>query len=175
MHEKPEIEQFFFDEPTLSQLAAFASTFDYPCCLCTPSLGQELEQRGVRVRTLDIDGRFSHLRGFQPYDLGSPRSLGERYGIIICDPPFLTVTLSQLLRVVEELSDGNYSQPLLINYLASRAPAITSTFAAFRLRPTGFNPGYARISNAGRNRMELYGNLSREQSTLLVPPTTSRI
>ena len=58
MYERQEIEQYFFDQPTLDHLAAFAARFSNPCCLCTPSLGEELEKRGVRATTLDLDERF---------------------------------------------------------------------------------------------------------------------
>lgn len=159
MYEKQEIEQYFFDGPTLHHLAAFASRFSNPCCLCTPSLGQELERQGVRARTLDIDERFASLEGFRRYDVARAEPLGEDFGIIICDPPFLTVSLEQLFATVKVLSLGDYSRPLIINYLASRAPAITGVFSPFGLRPTGYRPGYGTIQNLGRNEMEFFGNL----------------
>ncbi len=159
MRERQEIEQYFFSEETLDDLADLASRFPNPCCLCTPSLGEWLERRGVAATTLDLDDRFTHLRGFRPYDLSNPEPLGERFGIIICDPPFLTISLPQLLSVIEVLSAGDYTQPLLINNLSSRAPQITRIFAPFGLQPTGYRPGYRTIQNVGRNRMELYGNV----------------
>jgi hypothetical protein len=159
MRERQEIEQYFFDEATLDDLARFASRFDNPCCLCTPSLGEELEKRGVRATTLDLDKRFSHLGGFRPYDLARPESLGERFGIIICDPPFLTISLLQLFTAIEMLSQGDYAKPLLLNNLSSRARQITHVFAPFGLKSTGYRPGYRTIQNVGRNRMELFGNL----------------
>src|SRR3954470_9164171 len=108
MHEKQEIEQYFFDEPTLAHLAAFAARFENPCCLCTPSLGQELERRNIHARSLDIDERFSVLPGFRLYDLSKPERLDEKFGLIICDPPFLNVSLDELLRAVTVLSMNNY-------------------------------------------------------------------
>jgi hypothetical protein len=158
MRERQEIEQYFFDEATLDDLARVASRFDNPCCLCTPSLGAELEQRGVLATTLDLDERFSHLRGFRPYDLARPEPLGEQFDIIICDPPFLTISLPQLFAAIEVLSQGDYTQPLLINNLSSRARQITHVLAPFGLQPTGYHPGYRTIQNVGRNRMELFGN-----------------
>lgn len=170
MHEKLEIEQYFFDEPTLDHLARFAARFDNPCCLCTPSLGQELERRGLRARTLDLDGRFSFLRGFRLYDISKPEPLDERFGVIICDPPFWSVPLTQLFETIKVLSRGDYSQPLIVNYLVSRAPAITSVFAPFGLQPTGYRPGYVTTQNVGRNQMEFYGNLGPQHP--LKPPAT---
>lgn len=168
MHEKHEIEQYFFDAPTLDLLAALASRFPSPCCLCTPSLGAELARRRVEATTLDVDGRFSGIRGFSLYDLADPTPRDIKFGIIICDPPFLSVPLPQLFHVVSLLSRHDYSQPLLINYLASRAPAITRTFASFDLRPTGYKPGYGTIRNVGRNTMEFFGNLGPRYA--LSPP-----
>src|SRR2546423_407795 len=110
MREKQEIEQYFFDEPTLDHLARFAARFRNPCCLCTPTLGSKLEELGVTVRTLDIDERFSGLRGFIPYNIEAPHVLAEGFGIIICDPPFLNVPLSRLFKTVEMLSLGNHEQ-----------------------------------------------------------------
>lgn len=171
MHEKQEIEQYFFDGPTLDHLAAFAARFSHPCCLCTPTLGQELERRGVAATTLDIDDRFSYLPGFRHYNISAPVPLDRGFSIIICDPPFLSVPLSQLLESVRVLSRGNYSQPLLINYLASKGPLITRVFEPFGLAPTGYRPGYAKIRNTGRNEMEFYGNLGPDMP--LKPPVPS--
>jgi len=162
MRERQEIEQYFFDADTLDDLARLASRFDNPCCLCTPSLGEELERRDIRATTLDLDGRFTHLKGFRPYDLSNPQPLNERFGIIICDPPFLTISLPQLFKAIELLSQGDHTQPLLINNLSSRAPQITRVFAPFGVRPTGYRPRYRTIQNVGRNTMELFGNVGEE-------------
>ncbi len=159
MRERQEIEQYFFDKPTLSHLADFASRFDNPCCLCTPSLGEELEKRGIYATTLDVDERFSMLRGFHLYDISKPEPLGEKFGVIICDPPFLNVSFAELFETVKVLSHGDYSQPIIINCLASRASSITRVFAPFGIGPTGYQPGYSTIQNIGRNRMEFFGNL----------------
>jgi hypothetical protein len=168
VHERQELEQYFFDDATLDHLARFVARFPDPCCLCTPTLGEELERRGVRTRTLDVDERFAYLRGFRHYDLTRPTWLGERYGIIVCDPPFLYVPLADLLRTVTILSLEDYRQPLLINYLSARATAITSMFSRFGLRPSGYRPGYRSIQNTGRNHMEFFSNLGPEYP--LVPP-----
>jgi hypothetical protein len=163
VHERQEIEQYFFSGETLDDLARLAMRFHNPCCLCTPSLGEELEARGVEdVTTLDLDARFAFLKGFREYDISEPEPLDETFGVIICDPPFLSVSLERLFQTVELLSHGDHAQSLLINYLADRARVITRVFSPFGLRPTGYYPGYANIQNLGRNRMELYGNLGPE-------------
>jgi hypothetical protein len=74
----------------------------------------------------------------------------------------LSVPLKQVFQAISVLCQGSYKQPLLLNYLSSRAPLITGLFAPFGLRPTGYRPGYAHIQNSGQNRMEFYGNIRPE-------------
>jgi hypothetical protein len=108
MYERHENEQYFFDGPTLETLAEVVAGFANPCCLCAPLLGRELERRGGAVRTLDIDMRFTHLKGFVPYDIYRPHWLGEAFGLIVCDPPFFNVSLSQLFAALRLLSRYDY-------------------------------------------------------------------
>ena len=160
MHEKHENEQYFFDRPTLATLADAVAAFPNPCCLCAPLLGQELERRGVDVRVLDIDERFAGLRGFRRYDLYRPEWLGEAFGLIVCDPPFFGVSLSQLFTAIRLLSRNDYSQPLLISYLARRASNILGTFARFGLAPTGYRPRYLTVQDQDtRNAIEFFANV----------------
>src|SRR5262245_52487961 len=129
MYEKHENEQYFFDAPTLLYLADFVAGFERPCCVCAPLLGQELERRGVAVRTLDIDERFAALRGFRRYDIYRPEWLGEEFDLIVCDPPFFGVSLSQLFRALRLLARNDYAQPMLISYLTRRTANVLGTFA----------------------------------------------
>jgi hypothetical protein len=170
MRERQEIEQYFFDRVTLDHLARLAARFPNPCCLCTPSLGAELESRDVEAVTLDIDERFAHLRGFRRYDVLKPEALDDRFGIILCDPPFLSITMPQLCDVMRLLSHGDYHRPIIVNYWVSKSRDITSAFASFGLKPTGYRPTYTSIQNTGRNAMQLYSNLGPEY--LLKPPVT---
>ncbi len=160
MRERQEIEQYFFSEETLNDLANLAMRFSNPLCLCAPSLGAELERRGVEATTLDLDDRFTHLRGFHPYDLSNPQPVDERFGVIICDPPFLTISLRQLFEAICVLSHNSYTQPLIVNYLHSRGPQLMRQFAHFGLRATGYAPRYGTIQNVGKNRMEMYANIT---------------
>ncbi|HUS13423.1 MAG TPA: hypothetical protein VM536_00180 [Chloroflexia bacterium] len=161
MHERHENEQYFFDRPTLDHLAGVVAAYPNPCCLCAPLLGQELERRGVAVRTLDVDDRFATLRGFRHYDLCRPEWLGEEFGLILCDPPFFRVSLSQLFAAIRFLSRNDYRQPLLISYLSRRSANILGTFARFGLQPTGLHPGYQTVQTVARNEIEFFGNLDR--------------
>lgn len=162
MYERHENEQYFFDKPTLAHLADFVAQFENPCCICAPLLGKELENRGINVRVLDIDERFASLKGFRKYDIYKPEWSGEQFGLILCDPPFFGVSLSQLFTALRLLSLNNYEQPLLVSYLSRRASSILGTFASFGLEPTGYFPGYQTLQKVERNEIEFFGNLGPE-------------
>lgn len=162
MQERHENEQYFFTPKTTERLADFAARFANPCCICAPSVGAELGRRGVPVRVLDIDERFARTPGFRRYDLFRPEWLGEEFGIILCDPPFFNVSLSQLFAALRLLSRGNYEQPLLISYLSRRAVSLRGTFARYNLAPTGYCPRYQTVQALSRNDVEFFGNLSPE-------------
>lgn len=159
MYELHENEQYFFDRPTLAHLSDFVSRFSHPCCLGAPLLGQTLAGRGVRVRILDIDKRFATVPGFRYYNIYRPEWLEEAFDLILCDPPFFTISLSQLFTAVRLLAHHTYTQPLLISYLERRAANITGTFQRFGLAPTGYYPGYQTVQPVERNRIEFFSNL----------------
>jgi hypothetical protein len=167
MYELHENEQYFFDRPTLTHLAAFLSAYPNPCCLCCPLLGRELAERGLTVRILDIDERFASLPGFRRYDLHRPEWLGEEFGIIVCDPPFYNISLSRLFAGIRLLSRNLYTQPLLVSYLVRRQANLLGTFSRFGLEPTGYRPTYRTVQKAERNEIEFYGNLGAAAHTLL--------
>jgi hypothetical protein len=159
MEERHDAEQYFFDAATLDHLADFLSAFENPCCLCTPLLGKALVKRGRRVRILDVDERFASLPGFARYDIERPRWLGEPFDVIVCDPPFYNVSLSQLFAAVRTLARYDLAQPLLIAFLSRRSASVLRAFAPFGLVPTGYHPGYETVETCERNEIELYGNL----------------
>jgi hypothetical protein len=168
MYEQHQREQYFFDAATITHLADFAQGFANPCCLCAPMVGRELVRRGVAVTTLDSDERFADLPGFQPYDLYRPRWLGQKFGLILCDPPFFNVSLSQLFQAMRLLSQYDTSQPVLICYLKRRETNLRGTFAAFHLQATGYHPAYLTVQAAARNEIEFFSNLPPEQLRGLV-------
>ena len=120
MDERHENEQYFFDAPTLARLADFLSGWNDACCLCAPLLGQHLAHRGVAVTILDIDERFADTPGFRRFDIYRPERLAQRFSLILCDPPFRKISLSQLFAAVRVLSHYDFAQPLLISYLRRR-------------------------------------------------------
>jgi len=171
MYELHENEQYFFDEPTLKRFSLFLkSGYEniYICCLCIPLLGKRLlEECCMNVDILDIDERFSDLKtqricepNFILYDLKHPRFLPRtQYGLIICDPPFFSVSLSQLFKSIYELSHYNFNQKIMISYLKRREMALLGTFDKFNLKPTGFYPTYQTVDTTDRNKIEFYSNI----------------
>ncbi len=163
MHENHQREQYFFDPPTIAHLVGFLAGFDRVCCLCAPTLGRALAEAGRPVTVLDIDERFADVPGYRRYDLYRPEWLGERFDLLLCDPPFFNVSLSQLFAAVRLLAAHDFAQPLLLSYLCRRAANLCGTFARFELRATGYRPGYQTVDTAERNAIEFFGNLSEDE------------
>lgn len=154
-------EQYFWDDATVSRLADVAARFENPACLCAPLLGTELERRAVACSTLDVDERFAHLKGFSRFDVYRPAWQGERFGAIICDPPFWIVSLSQLFAAIRLLAQHDFEQPLAVCYPTRRSANLGATFARFGLKPTGFYPAYRTVNTQEeRDRIEFFANFS---------------
>ena len=160
MLERHEAEQYFWDAQTLNALADVAARFESPCALCAPMLGRVLNERGLESRSLDFDERFAGDENYAAYDLYRPLYRDETYGVIICDPPFWKVSLSQLFAAVRLLSHHDFEQPLAICYPARRAKNVCGTFARFGLEPTDYFPGYLTVQELERNRIEFFANFA---------------
>ena len=119
-------------------------------------------RRGRAVTCLDLDERFAHLPGFRRYDVKRPDWLGERFGVILCDPPFFNVSLSTLRAALRQLAHHDASQPLLLGYLKRRAAAVESTFSEFGLRATEERFGYETVVESEKNDIVLFSNLERD-------------
>lgn len=163
MLERHEIEQYFWDDATLSALAARASEFERVCCLCAPLLGRELAKLNRPARVLDVDERFAQDEGFAPFDLYRPAWRDETFGLIVCDPPFWKVSLSQLFAAIRLLSHHDWTQPLLISYPQRRAANICGTFARFGLQPLSWRASYRTVPERDRTRdgVIFYSNVAR--------------
>jgi hypothetical protein len=169
MEERHEREQYFFDAETLGVLADFVSRFERPCCLCAPMVGRELHRRGRTVRVLDVDRRFADLPGFVEWDLYRPRHLDETFDLILCDPPFFNVSLSQLFTAVRLLAHFDVASNVMISYPVRRRGAILGTFRPFALRPTGYRPGYQTVQQCDKNDIEFYANFPVEIGATRTP------
>jgi hypothetical protein len=152
-------EQYFFGSDTLNQLATFLEGWENPCCICCPMLGKELESRGVDVTILDIDERFSSLKGFKKYDLLRPEWIRKKFGIIVCDPPFYNLSLSKLSYALRMLSQHDFTQPMMVSYLKRRQKIVLRTFSKFNLQPSGFFPSYQTIQDCPKNEIEFFSNI----------------
>lgn len=171
MYERHQNEQYFFDENTLNVLVRFLSIWEAPCCICAPLLGKWAEEQGIPVTILDIDDRFSDLKGFRHYDIYRPQWVDKEFDLIICDPPFFNVSLSQLFNALRLLSHHNFEQYLLLSYLRRRTSAVTGTFSPFLLQPTGCCTGYQTVKKSERNEIEFFSNLPVERLEALVNST----
>jgi 16S rRNA G966 N2-methylase RsmD len=110
------------------------------------------------VVTLDIDERFSNLPGFRHWSIWRPTPLDESFDLILVDPPFFSVSLSQLFSSVRMLAKFDLTTKIAISYLKRREAAIMGTFTPFGLRPSGYQPGYKTVQNCERNTIEFYTN-----------------
>lgn len=169
MEERHSNEQYFFDEATVEQLADVVQSFENPCCLCAPMLGKALVERGVSVHILDIDERFATLPGFRHYDISQPEWLGEPFGLILCDPPFFNVSLSQLFAAIRMLSRNDFRQPLMVSYLTRREASLLRAFSDFKLKPTGYLPRYQTVQASPKNEIAFYSNVEEALLRALKP------
>lgn len=164
-------EQYFFDEQTLGELANFVDSFASPCCLCAPMLGRELHRRRRDVTVLDVDHRFADLPGFVEWDLYGPKHLEMEFDLIVCDPPFFNVSLSQLFTAIRLLCHFDLTRRVMISYPVRRQNAILGTFAPFNLIPTGYRPGYLTVQQCEKNEIEFYANFDLSRLESVAPAT----
>lgn len=165
MYELHKNEQYFFDNETLKKFSNYIINTDYRpiCCLCVPLLGKKLIDIGIfpaDIDILDIDKRFSNLASFVYYNIAKPSYINYVYSLIICDPPFFSLSLSQLFNSIYKLTHFNFKCKILISYLKRRESALLGTFNAFNLKPTGFYPKYQTVdTSSDRNKIEFYSNI----------------
>jgi len=93
-----------------------------------------------------------------------------QFSLILCDPPFHKISLSQLFAAVRSLSHYDFRQPVLISYLERRSAALLGTFAPFKLRPTGYHPSYLTVQDTERTAVEFFSNLPEERLLPLMMP-----
>ncbi|MCW8132670.1 MAG: hypothetical protein KIS92_20150 [Planctomycetota bacterium] len=160
LRENRQHEQCFFDRATLDALAVWLERFKQPCLLCAPMLGFELHRRRRSVRVLDLDERFADLPGFRRWNLRRPEFTGEKYDLVLCDPPFFGVSLHQLHQALRVLCGYDPNRPVAVSYLVRRERAFLSAMASFGLRGTGVRLGYEHVANVERNEVGLYANIA---------------
>ena len=145
MDEKHEQDQYFFDRDTLEHLAGFLGSFPRVCLLCAPMLGRVMSAQRGGVTVLDIDERFCQVQGFRYWNIYRPEAVQEDFDLVVCDPPFHKVSLSQLFRAIRVLTRFRADHRLLVSYLWRRQHAVVGTFRTYALEPTGYFPAYATV------------------------------
>lgn len=160
MYELHKHEQYFFDDATIKHLAAFLSVYENICVLCAPMLGRLLSNIKSNVTVLDVDDRFADTKGYLNWNIYKPQWINQSFDIIVCDPPFFNVSLSQLFKAIRMLSHNNFDQKLMIGYLSRRSHALIGSFNLFNLLPTGYYPSYVTVQNTEKNEIEFFGNLN---------------
>lgn len=169
---KQQLEQYFFDKETVRHLADILSLFSNPCCLGAPTVALELCDRGLACSLLDKDGRWGSYPGYVRYDIHQPKRLGQRFGIILTDPPFFEVTVQELFKAIRYLSDGDEAQQLLICHLVRRREDIVKRFRRYGVSPIEYYPGYCSVANNG---IRLFGNVTCSVQGLLESWNTRRL
>lgn len=147
--------QFFFTADTARRLAQALDGHANPCCLCTPRLAHEWQQRGRSVRLLDCDPHFQSIGRFQRFDLRQPQPLGEEFDVVVADPPFLFAPL--LARAVRALISPSSESKLYMTFPVEREPELLSAFADYELQPLDFPMRWCNIRPAFQGDFRLYG------------------
>src|SRR6476620_10182020 len=104
MYELHKHEQYFFDDGTIQHLTAFLSSYDSICVLCAPMLGRSLAGIKSNVTILDIDDRFADTKGYLNWNIYKPLWIDLSFDIILFDPRFFNVSVSQLFKAIRMLS-----------------------------------------------------------------------
>jgi hypothetical protein len=161
MIEKREYDQFFFSEECLMKLVRVVNNFEKPCVLCAPTLGLELERQGKKCKTLDIDIRFSELKGFKYYDITYPIDLNEEYDLLICDPPF-KLDVQQIYEAINTLKNDNTT--IVVSWYQSRLEQFLQTFSTLHIKSVGVTLSYREKDIPFYNESETlkYGKVSVE-------------
>ena len=122
-------------------------------------LGYRLVQAGLDVTILDIDTRFEKLKQFQYYDIKDPKYLDIVFDVIICDPPFFTVSFKELLHAIKTLSDFSMYKTVFMTYLYRREIKFLDAFSDYDLYRIKNRPQYKTVDvNDPKNDIRLYCN-----------------
>jgi hypothetical protein len=160
IEERREVEQYFWSERTVCNLASAIADMENICCLTTPALATALHEEGrAHVALLDIDERFAHLPCFCRFDLLCPTAVSSQIDVIVFDPPFFYIPLEQLKKAVLTLTNGRTNVPLLIAFLAREESQLLGAFRDFGLCRTKFSLEYANVKESKWANYALYSNI----------------
>jgi len=141
-------ERYFWTQKTIHKLATFLESYNNPCLVYCPMLGQELERRNIECTILDEDKRFSSINGYQYFNIQEPKfnEINQPYDIIVVNPPFYSITIQHLNKCISKLSKSKNTD-VLITHLVRKKNTIVSTLG---LRPiVTTSPEYKITKNSG--------------------------
>ncbi len=154
--------QFFYTAKTATRLVDAMDHYQQVCCLCTPRLAREWQQRGRTVDLLDCDNRFAELPGYRQFDLLSPEVIDKQYDCVIFDPVFLpAATLRAAVDAV--IGDKQTAQTdLFITFPGQRGAELTRAFHDYGLRRLAFKLEYCNVKPAFQDEFKLFGTRELE-------------
>ena len=159
VEENHALEQFYYDDSTLSRLMTIARTFERPLFMCNPSLASAWERDvGTACVLLDCDVRFkTKIKGFRAFDLRRPFQVRFPYDVVFVDPPFANVTPAEVKRAVDLIAatEAQRAAPCYIAYNADREDALLEAFEdSMRI---GRALGYKSVKENMQAKIHLYG------------------
>jgi len=95
------LEQFFWTQETIEEIAAVVRDYKHIACLSAPTLGLVLPKSVI----LDIDKRLSKFPNFVYWDIKHPKLLQQKFDIIVSDPPYSLVTGQEFRKAVDVLAN----------------------------------------------------------------------
>jgi len=158
LSERRDLEQYFFSRDTLVDLIKVMDQFDNPCCMVCPSVAHASHALNRELTLLDIDERFSYLPRYMNYNLYKPSPLTQTFDMILFDPPYFQVPMSDLFNSVDVISHQNRDTPLIVAFLRRSQANLLKTFSPYTLSPTRYHPGYAHVKDNKRKNYLFYSN-----------------
>ncbi|ABO93704.1 predicted protein [Ostreococcus lucimarinus CCE9901] len=159
VEENHALEQFYYDDSTLSRLMTIARTFERPLFMCNPSLASAWERDvGTACVLLDCDLRFkTKIKGFRAFDLRRPFQVRFPYDVVFVDPPFANVSPAEVKRAVDLIAatEAQRAAPCYIAYNSDREEALLESFEdSMRI---GRALGYKSVKENTQAKIHLYG------------------
>lgn len=110
---------------------------------------------------LDIDERFNYLPKFRRFDILDPKpDPNENFSIVVIDPPFFYIPMSQIRKAVLTVTRGRADVPLLLGFLKRGERELLATFFGdFGIRETKFPLEYATVKANKWKNYALYSNI----------------
>ena len=130
------------------------------CLVCAPTLAKAFYERlGLKITICDIDERFKDLPGFKYFDLQAPIPFENEFEYILFDPPFFYISLDQMSKAIQVLSNGNKNMKLLMSFMIRDEAHVKQSFKMFNLERTQYQLEYATVKPNRWDNYGLYANV----------------